>query len=440
MVTDEKKREYVRRLIFSRMRLLNTHGFFGLLLMHTEFALDFEIETAATDGDKIYFSPKFMDELSDQELDFVLMHEIMHMALRHCVRAKDKDPFLFNIACDVVVNSNILLSSDMDEKSITLKKWGVSMHLAPDHKEGFNYTAEEVYEMLLDKASKKKGKSALGMGSGSGSGSGGKSDSKNGSSSSSSGGSGDNKKDCGSHGWDEHGKWKEKKEDFDEDEQYKEAVWNKRVKDAIEATEIRNACTGRGTVPLLAKRRLQELTEAQTDWRTILSAFVQEEIVDYSFSPPDKRYGDSPFYLPDFNDTDVVLKDILFMIDTSASMSDKMITAAYSEVKGAIDQFGGKLKGLLGFFDASVVPPEPFEDEETFKIIKPLGGGGTNFACIFNYVKNNMADNLPASIIVLTDGYAPFPSEESALGVPVLWVINNEKVEPPWGRVARIKA
>ncbi|MBQ8426913.1 MAG: M48 family metalloprotease, partial [Clostridia bacterium] len=151
MITEDKKREYVRRLILSRIRLLNDNGFFGLLLMHAQFALDIEIETAATDGEKIFFSPDFMDELSDSELDFVLMHEIMHVALRHCIRTGDRDPFLFNIACDIVVNSNILLSNNNDRKSITIKKYGESMHLAPDNKEGYEYTVEEVYEMLLKK-------------------------------------------------------------------------------------------------------------------------------------------------------------------------------------------------------------------------------------------------------------------------------------------------
>ena len=45
----------------------------------------------------------------------------------------------------------------------------------------------------------------------------------------------------------------------------------------------------------------------------------------------------------------------------------------------------------------------------------------------------------PASIIVLTDGYAPFPKEEAAMGIPTLWLINNDDVTPPWGKVARIK-
>jgi len=48
-------------------------------------------------------------------------------------------------------------------------------------------------------------------------------------------------------------------------------------------------------------------------------------------------------------------------------------------------------------------------------------------------------DKPPVSIIILTDGYAPFPDESMALGIPVLWLLNNEKVEPPWGKIARIK-
>ena len=42
-------------------------------------------------------------------------------------------------------------------------------------------------------------------------------------------------------------------------------------------------------------------------------------------------------------------------------------------------------------------------------------------------------------IIILTDGIAPFPQEKLAGGIPVLWLLNNEKANPPWGNVARIK-
>ena len=148
MITEDKKRECVKRLILARMRLLSTNGFFGLLLMHAQFALDFTIETAATDGAKIYFSPKFMDDLSDKELDFVLMHEVLHIALKHCFRTDGRDEFLFNVACDVVVNSNILRSQNMDKRKITLTNYGEAMHTVPDGSEGYLYTAEEVYELI----------------------------------------------------------------------------------------------------------------------------------------------------------------------------------------------------------------------------------------------------------------------------------------------------
>ena len=181
------------------------------------------------------------------------------------------------------------------------------------------------------------------------------------------------------------------------------------------------------------------MKEPQTDWREILIDFLQEEVVDYSFMPPDRRFDDNPFFLPDFNDKDINPEKILFMIDTSASMSDDMVTDAYSEVKGAIDQFDGKLKGWLGFFDAVVIEPVPFEDEDEFKVIKAAGGGGTSFHVIFEYVKKYMEDDLPVSIIILTDGYAPFPKENAAMNIPVIWLINNDEVNPPWGKVARIK-
>ncbi|MBQ7568842.1 hypothetical protein IJT17_08565, partial [bacterium] len=125
--------------------------------------------------------------------------------------------------------------------------------------------------------------------------------------------------------------------------------------------------------------------------------------------------------------------------DTSGSMSDAQITAAYSEIKGAIDQYNGKLKGWLGFFDAAIIEPQPFNDEEEFRAIRPAGGGGTDFQIIFEYVAKHMEDNPPASIIILTDGYAPFPQETLVNGIPTLWLINNDDVKPPWGKVARIK-
>ena len=126
------------------------------------------------------------------------------------------------------------------------------------------------------------------------------------------------------------------------------------------------------------------------------------------------------------------------MVDTSGSISDKALTAAYSEIKGAIDQFDGKVEGWLGFFDAAIIEPKPFSSLEEFLVIKPAGGGGTDFQIIFEYVAQYMESDPPEYIVILTDGYAPYPKEELANNIPVLWLINNDEVTPPWGKIARI--
>lgn len=404
-LSSNKIKEYTKRLMLSKMRILCNNGFYGLLLMHMKYGLDAECGTAYTDGKVIRFDPKFLDELNDDELDFIMMHEILHVALQHCFRGRELEKELYNIACDIVVNSNILLSNNMDTRTITLRSDGEAMHLAPNGKEGYEYTAEEVYNMLQKN---------LGM----------------------------NNAKLQSNGKtknttniiDNHTKWQqiEKNEELEE-------LWISRLDEVSKTIEIRYSIINRETMPAFAQRRLKELKNAQTDWREILIDFLQEEVVDYSFMPPDRRFDDCPFFLPDFNDKDIKPENILFMIDTSASMKDDMVTAAYSEVKGAIEQFNGKLIGMLGFFDAVVIEPVPFENEEEFEMIKAIGGGGTNFQIIFNYVKEYMTDNLPVSIIILTDGYAPFPKESEAMGIPVIWLLNNEKVNPSWGKVARIK-
>lgn len=416
-LTKEHVQKYNSRILFSRLRILQKYGFYGILLMHAKFGLDLECNTAYTDGSKICFNPVFMDLLSDEELDFIMMHEIMHIVLRHCFRDGDRDPDKFNIACDIVVNSNILYSADLNLKAITLKEFGESMHLAPNGLEGYNYTAEEVYEMLQKESVSKKTKD-------------GKKGKGNSSSSNSIGNDNDNES------FDDHTKWSKKKDDDSDKEEQED--WNQKLISAVKSAEDREKLGGCGKVPLIAQRIVGELLNPQIDWKVILNDFIQEEICDYSFNPPDRRFSDSPFFLPDFNGTEIVVQDVLFMVDTSGSINNEDITKAYSEIKGAIDQFDGKLSGKLGFFDVEVTDPIDFSSVTDLLNIKPYGGGGTSFFVIFEYIFNNM-ESLPATIIILTDGCAEFPDESIARGIPVLWLINNDQVTPPWGKIARIK-
>ena len=382
---DNKKKEYIQRLLLARIRILNKHSFYGLLLMNTKFGLDLNCDTAYTDGTRICFSPKFMDKLSDSELDFILMHEILHIVLRHCKRNGNLNNLIFNIACDIVVNSNILKSNDMDIKSITLKCAGEAMHIAPDGKEGYLYTAEEVYEMLIDGIKELKFNS-----------------------------------------FDNHDHWSSSKNN--------QEVWDERIVSAISAIKESN---GIGKVPLGILREYNKLINPVLNWREILKDFLSKDIYDYSFNKTDKRYTD--VFLPDFSEECDVLKlNVLFVVDTSGSITNKDLGKALAEIKSAINE-SDHLEGYILCLDAKtydLIPLSEF-DINTFQA---HGGGGTDFTEFFNNLNNirNQINSNIDLIIFMTDGRDTFPDEELRQGIPVLWIINNDKITPPWGMIARI--
>ena len=404
-LSNQQIQQFAKRLFESRARVLVRFPFYGLLLTHINLKIVEGCKTAYTDGRVIAFDPIFLQELSDIEVDIVLMHEIMHIVLKHCERGVDCHQHLFNIACDIVANSNIKHSLGDRHELISIRVDPTPWEFAPNGEPGYKYTVEEVYEMLV-----KDPKLA---------------------------------KDLQELGFDNHGKWrgddngnnsgvagKKETQDDGEEKDFDIDEIAQRVANAVKPLK------DNGKIPLGVERMIKDLNEPKQDWRTILNNAIQEEVNDYSFCPPDRRFqGD--FLLPDFNDTEPEVKNVLFMIDASGSMSQEDIKEMYSEVKGAVDQFNGKLSGKLGFFDSQVYKPKEFCSVEDLLKIKPIGGGGTSFSEVFKYIREKMQDELPALIIILTDGYDNFPKEEEAIGIPVVWIINS-KIKAPWGKTVNI--
>ncbi|MFJ9753008.1 vWA domain-containing protein [Streptomyces chartreusis] len=75
------------------------------LVADQEIADAWNIAIAATSADhgEIYINPRA--DLTQDEWRFVLAHEMLHAALRHDRRQDGRDPYLFNVACDFVINS-----------------------------------------------------------------------------------------------------------------------------------------------------------------------------------------------------------------------------------------------------------------------------------------------------------------------------------------------
>lgn len=74
------------------------------LVADAELARAHDISVAAVNAEagEIYINP--LRQLEDEEWRFVLAHEMLHAALRHGDRCGARDPYLFNIAADYVIN------------------------------------------------------------------------------------------------------------------------------------------------------------------------------------------------------------------------------------------------------------------------------------------------------------------------------------------------
>lgn len=375
-----------RRMMEARAALLRDNPFFGNLAFGLTLACA-PCETACTDGTRLIFDPEFAETLkTDREMEFVMLHELLHCVLEHCTRGGSRDHELFNLACDIVVNSTILEMWGMD----TFRLAGmVPFHLTPDGREGRDFSAEEVYHMLLNAGYSPPSGGQL----------------------------------------DRHDTWQGM-----EDQELVRDKWDRMIRRAAES------CPDGGLTSTMRALVDELLSRSRVDWRQLLHDFLQYDTFDYTFRPPDRRFSDSDFFLPAFNidEDDGNARNIWVCVDTSGSISDEQLAEAIGEILDAMRQTG--LTGMVSFFDHNITDPEPFTDEAEFRKILPTGGGGTNFHLIFQYLREHLTEELPKAILIFTDGQVwSWPEEEDALGVPVLWLICKDgNTDVPWGQWVQV--
>jgi len=78
------------------------------VVAETELARGWDIHTAAVNASagEIYINP--LSDLRLGEWRFVMAHEMLHAALRHGERVGGRDPYLWNVAADLVINGWLL--------------------------------------------------------------------------------------------------------------------------------------------------------------------------------------------------------------------------------------------------------------------------------------------------------------------------------------------
>ncbi|EON70816.1 DUF2201 family putative metallopeptidase [Lysinibacillus sphaericus] len=64
--------------------------------------MDISVAAIAVDTKEIYINSSV--PLSDEEMKFLMAHELLHAGLSHATRRQGRDPYLWNVACDYVIN------------------------------------------------------------------------------------------------------------------------------------------------------------------------------------------------------------------------------------------------------------------------------------------------------------------------------------------------
>jgi len=367
--------DLMKRLSKAKTGLILEHPFIGSVAINMPFELDEATETAATNGKRVKFNPKFIEGLTDEELKFLVAHECLHPMLEHNYRRNGRSPMRWNKACDYVINH--LLDQEKIGKFIQGGCLDSNIYNAG------NGTSDGIFNILPEDG---------GNGGGDGP-----------------GGAGNDLEDG---------------EGSPAEQQQEAAEWKVKVAQAAQAAKMM------GKLSANMQRFVDEVLQPKVDWRDVLRRFVQKAKTDErTFARPNRRFLSQGLYLPSV--TGEVLGEIVIAVDCSGSIGQREINEFATEVK-SLKEDGNPSALHVVYFDSEVSHYEYFgRDDEVH--IEAHGGGGTAFSPIFKYLDDNAI--VPVACVVLTDlccdDFGNVPD------YPVLWVSNHSD-KAPWGEVVKM--
>jgi predicted metal-dependent peptidase len=375
--------------------LLVSQPFYGALALQLELVEvdkdDPFITTMAVDGRHMYYNPTFTLGLKEDEIVGVVAHEVSHCSYRHFARRGNRDPELWNVAGDYIINA------DLKEAGFTLpgkpshlsKSMGEKIHLFDPKYKGMS--TEEVYARLLqeEKQQQKKGAGKPGQGDGKEQGP--------------SGGRG--VRDIGGCGAviDPNGPHDKAKQDQLESE------WEANVRMAVAV-----ATAAAGKLPGHLERLVKELKKPKVSWRDYTRRFVDNSMIkDFSWARPNRRSMSSGVLLPGYISDRI--HHLVGVVDTSGSVSREMQVQMVSELGGALDE--GVADHLTVIYaDDGVQHVDEFDQGDLVQVTA-TSGGGTDFTKSFEWIRENAPD--ASCVIYLTDMCTSGWGEEPSC--PVLW-------------------
>jgi predicted metal-dependent peptidase len=141
-------------LAFSKLGL--REAFIAAVMTRVKREVSDKVPTAATNGTWVRFNPTWCDPLTDEELFGLVLHESCHVVLMHMWRREGRDPKIWNVANDALINAYI------KSRGWQLPKGGVHLNWVREE-----HSSEYVYNKLKEQQQQQQ-QSGGGSGSGEG--------------------------------------------------------------------------------------------------------------------------------------------------------------------------------------------------------------------------------------------------------------------------------
>lgn len=429
-MSEPTDRELSLKLAKARWQVLERSPFYGQLLMNLTDSLgNCPVPTACTDGKTIVWHKPFLASLNLKQVQFVLLHEMLHCAYGHLWRfpVGKVDHKRANVACDNAINLQ-LLSCGLD---LEMPDGG----LADEQYKGL---AEEIIYGKLGKTPENKlpqdtcgdyGKPADSTdGQGQGQGQQGQQD-KQGK------GQGKGKPDKAQSGQGQ-GQGNQQGQTPSQTQQGQgqggqeslRDAWQRKLVQAAQAHKL-TAC---GDLPGDMQRELERITTARIDWRSELVEFVKTAVssrLDWTRST--RRNAWQPMIYPRRNRQ---VGTIIFCRDTSGSISERECSEFSALVSQCLAETG--CKGILMDVDTDIARELVLQPGDDCPL-DACGGGGTDFRKPFARAKEltEQGEQL-AGLVYLTDLYGPQP-DPADVELPTLWICTNGQTAKS-GRTIRL--
>ena len=339
-ITPQEEAKMRIRLAKAKTALILEHPFIGTVALSMPFLLSREVPTAATNGKRVLFNPDFCNELTDEELKFLVAHECLHPMLEHNYRRQERQHRRWNNAADYVINKLLI-----DDSIGRMPKRGLH---DPNIYTAGGGTSDGIYNILPEQ----------------------------------------DESDGAEHGLDNC----EDAEGSPAEQAQEQAEWKVKVAQAAQAAKMM------GKLSANMERLVDEVLRPKVDWRDVLQRFLVKARTDQrSFSRFNRRFIAQGMYLPSVSGEQ--MGEIVFAVDCSGSIDQRTIAQFAAEINNVKDDLMPARIHVM-YFDSEVSHVESYEQHDDLDI-KPHGGGGTDFAPVFaEIIEHGLT---PVAIVFLTD-------------------------------------